>query len=224
MHQTRLLFRSNHINQPVGIVLKGIFVLLFNDDLMRFFTRLVPLACLICLFAACHRPTAYFQRTPHVSAVRLPIDQPTTVVDNQLAGDIEQPKPAIAAANEPAIASLKNQPVTTTKARFEQRMERIQSMNVPAASAADKQPRPKPKQKLKLGNQIREKLGVPLRKDLNWWQKISWKLKASVIVILVAVVFAIAGLNILAIIFGLLGAFLLITGLKKSMKVRRPWF
>ena len=97
-------------------------------------------------------------------------------------------------------------------------------MVVPVASAADKQPRPKPKSKLRLGNQIREKLGIPLRKELNWWQRISWKLKASVIVVLVAVVFAILHITILAIIFGILGAFLLITGLKKSMKVRRPWF
>ena len=103
-------------------------------------------------------------------------------------------------------------------------MHRIQSLLTTPAPTVDKQPRPKPKQKLRLGNQIREKLGVPLRKELNWWQRISWKLKASVIVILVAVVFAIANITILAIIFGLLGAFLLITGLKKSMKVRRPWF
>ena len=103
-------------------------------------------------------------------------------------------------------------------------MQRIQSLLSTPAGTLDKQPRPKPKQKLRLGNQIREKLGVPLRKELNWWQRISWKLKASVIVILVALVFAIANVTILAIIFGILGAFLLITGLKKSMKVRRPWF
>ena len=100
----------------------------------------------------------------------------------------------------------------------------MQSLLTASTSTIDKQPRPRPKQKLKLGNQIRGKLGVPLRKELNWWQKISWKLKASVIVIVVALIFAIANVTILAIIFGILGAFLLITGLKKSMKVRRPWF
>ena len=105
-------------------------------------------------------------------------------------------------------------------------MHRIHSLLVTPAGTVDKQPRPKPKSKqnLRLGNRIRSELGIPLRKELNWWQKISWKLKASVIVILVAVVFAIANITILAIIFGILGAFLLITGLKKSMKVRRPWF
>lgn len=191
---------------------------------MRLFTRLVPFTCFVCLFAACHRPTAYFQRTPHTPAVRLPIDQPTTVADNQPAGEVEQPNPVPATANEPVVASLRNQPVTTTKAHVERRMNRIQSLLTTSARTVDKQPRPKPRQKLKLGNQIREKLGVPLRKELNWWQKISWKLKASVIVILVAIVFAILNITILAIIFGILGAFLLITGLKKSMKVRRPWF
>lgn len=219
-----MLFRLNHINRLISIVLRGIFVLLFNDDLMRFFTRLTPIICFICLVAACHRPTAYFQPTPHVPAVRLSIDQPATVMDNQPAGEVEQSKSVYVTVDERTIANLRNQPVTSTKARIERRMNRIQSLLTAPINTTDKQPRPKPKQKLKLGNQIREKLGVPLRRELNWWQKISWKLKASVIVILVALVFAVANVTILAIIFGILGAFLLITGLKKSMKVRRPWF
>ena len=94
----------------------------------------------------------------------------------------------------------------------------------PVTTAPTSVTQPKPKKPLKLGNKIRQSLGMPLRKELNWWQRISWKLKASVIVILVAVVFAILNITTLAIIFGLLGAFLLITGLKKSFKVRRPWF
>jgi hypothetical protein len=77
---------------------------------------------------------------------------------------------------------------------------------------------------LRLGNRIRQGLGLPLRQELNWWQRISWKLKASVIIILVAVLFAIVHVTLLAIIFGIVGAFLLISGLKKSFKVRRPWF
>ena len=89
---------------------------------------------------------------------------------------------------------------------------------------SDRQPRPRPKKQLRLGNRIRESLGIPLRKELNWWQRISWKLKASIIVIGVAIVFALFKVTLLAIIFGLLGAFLLITGLKRSFKVRRPWF
>lgn len=65
---------------------------------------------------------------------------------------------------------------------------------------------------------------MPLRKELNWWQRISWKLKASVIILVVAVLFAILHVTILAIIFGIIGALLMISGLKRSFKVRRPWF
>lgn len=103
-------------------------------------------------------------------------------------------------------------------------MHRIGSLLASATETSDKQPDPKPKKKLKLGNQIRQSLGMKLRPELNWWQRISWKLKASVIILLVAVVFAILHVTILAIIFGVVGAFLMISGLKKSFKVKRPWF
>lgn len=87
------------------------------------------------------------------------------------------------------------------------------------------QPKPKPKAKGEPPRKtLREVLGLKPRPQLNWWQRISWKLKAAAIVILVALLFAIFKITILAIIFGLLGAFLLIKGLKKSFKVRRPWF
>jgi hypothetical protein len=223
------LFRLNHINPLVCIVVRGIFVLLFNDDLMRLFVRLTLLFSFIGLLAACQRPTAYFQRTPHTPAARLPLEQPTLAAETQ-SDSIGNERYSVndpVEINEPVIASLKNQPVANpNQARVERRMHRIQSLLTAPTSSVDKQPRPKPKSKqnLRLGNRIRSELGIPLRKELNWWQKISWKLKASVIVILVAVVFAIANITILAIIFGVLGAFLLITGLKKSMKVRRPWF
>ncbi len=202
-------------------------MLLFNDDLMRLFVRLVLPACFICLLVACHRPTAYFQRTSHAPAARLSIDESTFTPEARQDSFIDglEPINVPVTVTEPTVASVRHQSTASpTKVRIERRMLRIQSLLTTPAGTVDKQPRPRPKQKLKLGNQIREKLGVPLRKDLNWWQKISWKLKASAIVILVAVVFAIANITILAIIFGILGAFLLITGLKKSMKVRRPWF
>jgi hypothetical protein len=77
---------------------------------------------------------------------------------------------------------------------------------------------------MRLGNRIRQSLGMPLRQELNWWQRISWKLKAAVIIILIAVLFAILKITLLAIIFGLVSAFLLISGLRRSFKVRRPWF
>lgn len=203
-------------------------MLSFNDDLMRLFVRfLVPL-CFLCLFAACHRPTAYFQRTAHAPSTRLSIQQPAPVAES-MADSTSQPLEAVADAiipPEPLVASLRNQPTAArpTSVRVQQHMSRIQSLLAAPASTVDKQPRPKPKQKLKLGNRIREGLGMPLRKELNWWQRISWKLKASIIVIAVALLFAILNVTILAIIFGILGAFLLITGLKRSMKVRRPWF
>lgn len=223
------LFRLNHINPLVCIVVRGIFVSLFNDDLMRLFVRFTLLFSFIGLFAACQRPTAYFQRTPHSPAARFPLDEPTLAAETQ-PDSVSNDRYSVNApveTDEPVVASLKNQPVTNiNQARVERRMHRIQSLLVTPTGTVDKQPRPKPKSKqnLRLGNRIRSELGIPLRKELNWWQKISWKLKASVIVILVAVVFAIANITILAIIFGVLGAFLLITGLKKSMKVRRPWF
>ncbi|GAB2586118.1 hypothetical protein GCM10027190_39020 [Spirosoma areae] len=131
---------------------------------------------------------------------------------------------AVVASPGSAVVSLENSPAQTTTTRVEHRMKRAQSLLPVSTQADDKQPEPKPKKKLKLGNKIREGLGMKLRPELNWWQRISWKLKASVLVILVAVVFAILHITILAIIFGIVGAFLLISGLKKSFKVKRPWF
>ncbi|GAB4007378.1 hypothetical protein GCM10028808_11040 [Spirosoma migulaei] len=125
----------------------------------------------------------------------------------------------------PVVASRSRQPVqSSTNAGVVRHMQRVQSMLPTPTESTDKQPDPKPKKKLKLGNQIRQSLGMKLRPELNWWQRISWKLKASVLIILVAVVFAILHVTILAIIFGILGAFLMISGLKRSFKVKRPWF
>jgi hypothetical protein len=207
-------------------------VLTFNDDLMRLSVRFIAYLCFLCLFAACHRPTAYFQRTPHPSLAtgRQSTLPAAPVAEAPLDSTVEElallPLPVPVPATESAVASLKHEPSTPTasRARVQQHLSRIQSMLTAPDGRVDKQPRPKPKQKLRLGNRIREGLGIPLRKELNWWQRISWKLKASVIVILVALLFAIVHVTILAIIFGILGAFLLITGLKRSMKVRRPWF
>ncbi|MDB5243150.1 MAG: hypothetical protein JWP57_3775 [Spirosoma sp.] len=200
----------------------------FDIDLMRLFVRLALLACFTYVLAACHRPIAYVQPIPHGPAARLFLAKPTPAALVQPDSSLSEIEPLAVPSplQEPAVASLANRPTANhgVTARIEGRMNRIQSLLTTSASAIDKQPRPKPGRKLKLGNQIREKLGVPLRKELNWWQRISWKLKASVIVIGVALLFAILHVTILAIIFGILGAFLLITGLKKSMKVRRPWF
>ncbi|SOD92449.1 hypothetical protein [Spirosoma fluviale] len=207
-----------------------------------------------CLFfSSCQRPVAYFQPTAHPAATRLPVKKvaeqeraptdvaPTDVAPTDVAAlDIEsENEQAIievltpesgqtasqSVASSSVLASRTAQSHQTTASRIEHHMQRVNTLlSTPETQPTDQQPGPKPKKKLKLGNQIRQGLGMKLRPELNWWQRISWKLKASVFVILVAVVFAILGITILAIIFGVLGAFLMISGLKKSFKVRRPWF
>lgn len=196
---------------------------------MSLFVRIAFCVCLSCLFAACHRPTAYFQRTPH-AASRLPIEQSVGVTQAPALDSLiedAQPVSALPERSTPAMASREKQPTAEpTKAQIEHRIQRIQSLLAMPSATLDKQPRPKPKPKkqLRLGNRIRESLGMPLREELNWWQRISWKLKASVIVILIALLFAILHVTILAIIFGVVGAFLLLSGLRRSFKTRRPWF
>ncbi|GAB3776258.1 hypothetical protein GCM10028818_21610 [Spirosoma horti] len=156
----------------------------------------------------------------------MPIEQPVAQADASVSDSVIQLATPVAVVPQPAtsaVASRISQP-TQTK-HIERRMHRINSLlTKPTTESTEHQPGPKPKKKLKLGNQIRQSLGMKLRPELNWWQRISWKLKASVLVILVAVLFAILHVTILAIIFGIVGAFLLISGLKRSFKVRRPWF
>ena len=182
----------------------------------------------LCLFlSSCHRPVAYFQRTPHQAAARLPVEKPLTQTDVSALDSIiavDEPVTLAPEIEPPAVVSLKTNPAQSINTRVERRMHRIGSLLASKPETTDKQPDPKPKKKLKLGNQIRQSLGMKLRPELNWWQRISWKLKASVIILIVAVVFAILHFTVLAIIFGIIGAFLMISGLKKSFKVRRPWF
>ncbi len=227
----RQLFRPNHINRPIQFVVEGTFVFAkfvrTTRNLMR--NVIALFAAALCLFlSSCHRPVAYFQPMPRPSLARLPLEKPVTVVDTAasesgLSGDSSIADSPV--HTSPVIASRRIQPVQMKRQQLEHRMSRMQSLlSAPATEATDRQPEPKPKKKLKLGNQIRQGLGMKLRPELNWWQRISWKIKASVLVILVAVVFAILNITILAVIFGILGAFLLITGLKRSFKVKRPWF
>ena len=195
----------------------------FLHNLMRYTILSVALFCLF--ITACHRPVAYFQRTPYTSARTLPArTEPiikAAIPEPATAGPLPVAAPSPIPADE-LVASRQSHP---TRTPVQQRMNRMESVLIaPVTTAPTSVTQPKPKGQLRLGNKIRQSLGMPLRKELNWWQRISWKLKAAVIVILVAVVFAIFNVTILAIIFGLLGAFLLITGLKRSFKVRRPWF
>ncbi|WP_077920651.1 CPBP family intramembrane metalloprotease [Spirosoma sp. 209] len=199
-------------------------------------------AAALCLFAtSCHRPVAYFQRTPYSPArlaqatpepaADMPEDTLALVADAMTEPPQTEPIQAgpiqagpIQAA--PLLASRQTRIDNSAQTRLDHRMRRVESMLTHPAPVADQQPGPgpKPKKQMRLGNKIRQALGMPLREELNWWQRISWKLKASVIVILVAILFAIFHVTILAVIFGLLGAFLLISGLRRSFKVRRPWF
>lgn len=191
----------------------------------------------VCLFVAllafslssCHRPVAYFQRTPYtvsrLSAEPKQVDTARANVDLAVVDDsVEELEQAV---NEVALVQAKEAlPAEPAQTRLARRVHRMQSLLAGSTetTAEQPQPKPKPKNQLRLGNRIRQGLGIPLREELNWWQRISWKLKASVIVILIAVLFAILHITILAIIFGVVGAFLLISGLRKSFKVRRPWF
>ncbi|WP_020605973.1 hypothetical protein [Spirosoma spitsbergense] len=184
-------------------------------------------AAFLFLFS-CHRPTAYFQPTSHPAAARLSA-KPALVSEISTAPDPSvRENPPVAEPPAPAsqaVARQSREPIPETSSRLHHRIAQTQLLlEASAQRNTPQQPQPKPKKKLKLGNQIRQGLGMKLRPELNWWQRISWKLKASVLVILVAVLFAILHITILAIIFGIVGAFLLLSGLKRSFKVRRPWF
>ena len=186
-------------------------------------------AAALCLFlSSCHRPVAYFQRTPQTVATRLSVKPSVAQAETLPSDSVLQdnfPIADVPMLASPLVVSRSSQSEQIASNRIERRMHRMQSLlSAPTPEPADQQPDPKPKKKLKLGNQIRQSLGMKLRPELNWWQRISWKLKASVIILIVAVVFAILHVTILAIIFGIIGAFLMISGLKKSFKVKRPWF
>ncbi|QJD77602.1 hypothetical protein [Spirosoma rhododendri] len=190
--------------------------------------RITAFIAFFCLtLTACQRPVAYFLRTPHAPAARLTALVPSTSADVRSDTELVRSEPAN--LPEPVMTVSTAEPLLVeTSSQINQRVKHINRLLTSAAnesaSVIDQQPKPKPKPKMKLGNRIRDALGMPLREELNWWQRISWKLKASVIIILVAVLFAILHITILAIIFGIVAAFLLISGLRRSFKVRRPWF
>lgn len=188
-----------------------------------------------CLFAvSCHRPYALYQRMPvetfrQPSARIAPQPAPTPVLTDSsdwvslLADSAALPEPA-----PEAVASILPLKPSEPSGRIRQHARHVASLlhtsAATSSSEVEAQPRPKPKARTGEKKTLREILGLKPRPKLNWWQRIHWSLKASVPVILVAVIFALLKINLLAIIFGLLGAFLLIRGLKKEFKVRRPWF
>lgn len=184
------------------------------------------------LLNACHRPYALVQRTPSPrfkspdkAIVSQPVLQQSDSARITSASSTLNDSVSVAEMpDEVAFASIAPvvEPATRTVAR---RVARMQSLLETSAKVEAQQPRPRPKSRnnLRLGNRIRESLGLPLREELNWWQRIDWKLKGSIFVIGIAIVFALLGLGQLALIFGLIGALLLVLGLKRSFKSRRPW-
>ncbi|MGA0555372.1 hypothetical protein ACO2Q8_01890 [Larkinella sp. VNQ87] len=191
-----------------------------------------PLAVLCCLFAAsCHRPYARYQPIPlesfHSTRKAKPVvpvsDSTATAPEDWASWVVPKSGPIItetyaSAATVPPLRSPQQRVgQAATATRVHQPIRETEAQSFP-------QPRPKPKAKNNEKKTLREILGLKPRKKLNWWQRIPWQLKASIPVIGVALVFAILGINVLAIIFGILGAFLLIRGLKRSFKVRRPLF
>ena len=182
----------------------------------------------VLLLSACHRPYALVQRTPSPrfqspqKSVTTTTSQPNSIADGLRLPEQTDSAKLVEVVHEMAVASTVSAPAATP---ITHRMKRINTVLHEAATVSAGQPRPKPKSRnqLRLGNRIRESLGLPLREELNWWQRIDWKLKSAVFVVLVAVVFAIVGLGQLALIFGLIGALLLVLGLKRSFKSRRPW-
>ncbi|MFC5407731.1 hypothetical protein ACFPMF_00305 [Larkinella bovis] len=193
-------------------------------------SALAPLAVVCCLFtASCHRPYARFQPMPIESfrpakkpqAIEMIRDSGRVPEDDwtRWVTEAEKPDPL---APEAYASSVVVPPTQTVQQRVRHATSALVNPPVRAAETSTpvQQPRPKPGQK----KTLREILGLKPRKKLNWWQRIPWQLKASIPVIGVAIVFAVLHINVLAIIFGLLGAFLLIRGLKRTFKVRRPWF
>ncbi|RAJ92187.1 hypothetical protein LX87_05154 [Larkinella arboricola] len=193
-----------------------------------------PLAVLCCLFAAsCHRPYARYQPIPVESfrsagkpqSVAAANDSATVQADDWTHLLTEQPD-SEPHRPEAYASSAVVPPVPTVQQRVRQASASLVNSSSTASSETNstlpQQPRPKPKPGQK--KTLREMLGLKPRKKLNWWQRIPWQLKASIPVIGVAIIFAVLHISVLAIIFGLLGALLLIRGLKKSFKVRRPWF
>ncbi len=193
---------------------------------MQLAFRLISTLIIFTFFTACQRPYALYQRTP--GEVFRPETKPATarqvlsadtipetiVVDIQ---PVDEETMEASVSVSPAIA------IAPVRAAFG--LKHGQRLLPEKPEIADQQPRPKARSNSNPPRKtFREWLGLRPRPKLNWWQRISWQIKASVFVILVAVVFAILNISTLAIIFGIIGAILLVIGLKKTFKVRRPWF
>ena len=188
---------------------------------MQLAFRLITTLVFIAFFTACQRPYALHQRTsgPQFGAeIRSGITPKIASADTIAETIITDIQPVVDESLEASAF------VSLPASSFVPVLKPVQT-TIHLSEIADQQPRPKARSNSDPPRKtFREWLGLKPRPQLNWWQRISWKIKASVLVILVAIVFAILNINTLAIIFGIIGAVLLVSGLRKTFKVRRPWF
>lgn len=219
----------------------------FSVRFMQLAFRLITTLILFIFFTACQRPYALLQRTPGPqfggdmkpgitrnvlsadTAAEVIIADTQPVDEESLDASVSIAMPL--SRGLPDFGTGKGRPSSATESPLD-RGSPTGRLGVDRGSPmsglgeeTDQQPRPKARSNSKPPRKtFREWLGLKPRPKLNWWQRISWKIKASVFVILIAVVFAILNINTLAIIFGIIGAILLVSGLRKTFKVRRPWF
>ena len=188
-----------------------------------------PIAALFCFVtASCHRPYARYQPIPIESFRSSGIPKPVIAeTDSVVVQALEWPRVAtVPSEAETPLPELYASSAVVPPSRSVQHHARQAASTLvhQGANAFETNALPQPRPKTGKKKTLREILGLKPRKKLNWWQRIPWQLKASIPVIGVAIVFAVLNITILAIIFGVLGAFLLIRGMKRSFKVRRPWF
>lgn len=178
---------------------------------------------LLAATVACHRPYALLQRTPAEQfiakqpaiASKPTLSEPANLPQSEWPTD-SLPAEAIV---PPMLASAAPESKVPVSSRVEHHMRAVNRLLAASANEQmiDAQPRPKPKTQRK-GMTLREFLGLPEKRPKTWWQRINWNIKAGFVLILIAVVFALLKVTILAIIFGILAALILLRGMRKTWK------
>lgn len=172
---------------------------------------------------ACHRPYALLQRTPaeQYTYKRPSISAAPIRTDSSDLAELDWPIDSlpVEATVPPMLASTASELVEPTTSRVQRHIQSARRLLAESESQplSDKQPRPKPKTQKK-GMTFREFFGLPEKRPKTWWQRVNWNLKAGFILILIAVGFALLKITILAIIFGVLAALIILRGLRKTWK------
>ncbi len=180
----------------------------------------------VLIVSACHRPYALYQPTQH-SRIGPIMSHSTSASkwSELVVVDSLFPMSLPIVPTGPMLVSTQAGPIESPRNQIVNRLHRVTAWTTATTDRTEtSQPKPRRTTAPSHRKSLREMLGLKPRPTLNWWQRIQWQLKASVIVILVAVLFAILGITLLAILFGIIGAVLLVQGLKKSFRTRRPWF